>query len=173
MLFISFSLFLWFSIFLLFVLLIFHFASLSAFQVPGGRLAEFAGSKRVFGWTMGGVRGHRDDGDHVHSWRLVEILKMNLDQDLYQNHWILGAVVPLAMFYSCLLIQVALLAAATPLIAQHVEVWMVIAVRLVQVIILFFSCQKGVGPVLLKSSNIFYLMNILKTISFHQFLSSM
>lgn len=51
------------------------------FQVPGGRLAEFAGSKRVFGWTMGGV---------------------------------------------------ALLAAATPLIAQHVGVWMVIAVRLVQ-----------------------------------------
>ena len=24
-------------------------------QVPGGRLAEFAGSKRVFGWTMAGV----------------------------------------------------------------------------------------------------------------------
>ena len=61
------SLFLGFSIFLLFFLLIFHFTSLSAFQVPGGRLAEFAGSKRVFGWTMGGVRGHRDDGDHVHS----------------------------------------------------------------------------------------------------------
>ena len=80
---------------------------------------------------------------------------MNLDQDLLRNHSTLGAVVPLAMFYSCLLIQVALLAAATPLIAQHVEVWMVIAVRLVQVIILFFSCQKGVGPVLLKSSNIF------------------
>jgi len=52
------------------------------FQVPGGRLAEFAGSKRVFGWTMAGV---------------------------------------------------ALLAAATPLIAQHVGVWLVIAVRLVQV----------------------------------------
>ena len=31
--------------------------------MPGGRLAEFAGSKRVFGWTMGGVRGH-DHGDH-------------------------------------------------------------------------------------------------------------
>ena len=55
---IFFSLFLWFSIFLLFILLIFHFASLFAFQVPGGRLAEFAGSKRVFGWTMGGVRDH-------------------------------------------------------------------------------------------------------------------
>ena len=78
---------------------------------------------------------------------------MNLDQDLYQNHSNLGALVPLAMFYSCLLIQVALLAAATPLIAQHVGVWMVIAVRLVQVIIVlfFFSCQKGVGPVLLES----------------------
>ena len=37
--------------------------------MPGGRLAEFAGSKRVFGWTMGGVRDHRDrggdHGDHV------------------------------------------------------------------------------------------------------------
>ena len=30
--------------------------------MPGGRLAEFAGSKRVFGWTMGGVRGHGDRG---------------------------------------------------------------------------------------------------------------
>ena len=71
---------------------------------------------------------------------------MNLDQDLYQNHSNLGALVPLAMFYSCLLIQVALLAAATPLIAQHVGVWMVIAVRLVQVIIvlfLFFMSKRG------------------------------
>ena len=34
--------------------------------MPGGRLAEFAGSKRVFGWTMGGVCGHGDrGGDHV------------------------------------------------------------------------------------------------------------
>ena len=48
------------------------------------------------------------------------------------------------MFYSCLLIQVALLAAATPLIAQHVGVWMVIAVRLVQVIfVLLFHVKKG------------------------------
>ena len=50
---------------------------------------------------------------------------------------------PLAMFYSCLLIQVALLAAATPLIAQHVGVWMVIAVRLVQVIIFLFLSPSG------------------------------
>ena len=35
--------------------------------MPGGRLAEFAGSKRVFGWTMGGVRGHRDDGRVYHT----------------------------------------------------------------------------------------------------------
>ena len=48
------------------------------------------------------------------------------------------------MFYSCLLIQVALLAAATPLIAQHVGVWMVIAVRLVQVIFdWLFHVKKG------------------------------
>ena len=31
--------------------------------MPGGRIAEFAGSKRVFGWTMGGVCDHGDHGD--------------------------------------------------------------------------------------------------------------
>ena len=145
--------------------MILHFPSICSSHFPFCLSFCFSGAWGQVGWVCGqqaclwldhgrgawshgdrgGDHGDRACGDHVvdawsRFWRWI-LIKI-----LYKNHSTLGAVVPLAMFYSCLLIQVALLAAATPLIAQHVGVWMVIAVRLVQVIIvlfLFFMSKRG------------------------------